>query len=124
MNIYRQRDIVLIPFPFSDLSTRKVRPVLVLSNDAYNRRTEDLLVCGLTANLRPLPYSVIIETVDVEVAGTLRHKGKIKADTLVSLSQNLVIKPIARLKPDIFDRVTAEILQLIQRIGETETRQR
>lgn len=45
MNIYRQRDIVLVPFPFSDLSTPKVRPVLVLSNDAYNRRTEDLLVC-------------------------------------------------------------------------------
>ena len=45
MNIYRQRDIVLVPFPFSDLSTPNVRPVLVLSNDAYNRRTEDLLVC-------------------------------------------------------------------------------
>ena len=116
MNIYRQRDIVLVPFPFSDLSTPKVRPVLVLSNDAYNRRTEDLLVCGLTTNLQPTPYSIIVETTNVEQAGSLKYKSKIKADTIVSLSQSLIIKSIARLKPEVFDRVASEINRLIQRM--------
>ena len=31
-----QRNILLIPFPFSDFSTIKKRPVLVLSNKEYN----------------------------------------------------------------------------------------
>ena len=37
MITFRQRDIVLIPFPFSDLTKQKVRPVFALSNDTYNR---------------------------------------------------------------------------------------
>ncbi len=58
VSTYRQRDIALVPFPFSDLSARKVRPVLVLSNDQYNQQSLDVLVCALTTNLAPTPYSV------------------------------------------------------------------
>ena len=114
MNIYRQRDIALVSFPFSDYSTRKVRPVLVLSNDAYNQRSADVLVCGLTTNLRPTPYSVIINTTDVEQPGTLRHKSKIKADAIASLEQSLLIKPITRLKLSVFRLVVSEIEDLIR----------
>lgn len=34
-----QGAIVLIPVPFTDLSSHKRRPVIVVSNDDYNRRT-------------------------------------------------------------------------------------
>ena len=114
MTTYRQRDIVLVPFPFSDLSNQKVRPVLILSNDGYNRHSADVLLCGLTTNLRPAPYSVIIGAEDVEQPGTLRHRSKIKADTLASLEQTILIKQIARLKPPVFAQVVAEIEDLIQ----------
>jgi mRNA interferase MazF len=113
MNTYRQRDIALARFPFSDLSSQKVRPVLVLSNDEYNRRSADVLVCGLTTNLRPVPYSVIIDVTDVEQPGTLRHRSKIKADTISSLEQSILMHSIARLKLPIFRRVVAEITDLI-----------
>ena len=114
MNIYRQRDIVLVAFPFSDFSRKKVRPVLVLSNDTYNWQSADILVCGLTTNLKPAPYSVIVDLTDVEQPGSLRHKSKIKVDALVSLEQSLLIKPIARLKKDVFKQVLAELEDLIR----------
>ncbi|MBI2110159.1 type II toxin-antitoxin system PemK/MazF family toxin [Candidatus Woesearchaeota archaeon] len=38
-----QRDIVLIPFPFSDQTSKKVRPALVISNNLFNR-SQDLIV--------------------------------------------------------------------------------
>ncbi len=114
MSIYRQRDIVLVPFPFSDLSGQKVRPVLVLSNDAYNQRSADVVVCGLTTNLRPSPYSIILNVTDVEQPGTLRHKSKIKADTIASLEQSLLIKQIACLKRSVFEQVVAKIEDLIR----------
>ena len=114
MSIYKQRDVVLMPFPFSDLSGQKARPVLILSNDAYNQQSADVVVCGLTTNLSPAPYSIIIEVTDVEQPGTLRHKSKIKADTIASLEQRILIKQIARLKLPVFRRVIAEIEDLIR----------
>ena len=113
MSIYRQRDIALVPFPFSDLSGQKVRPVLILSNDAYNQQSADVVVCGLTTNLSPAPYSIIIEVTDVEQPGTLRHKSKVKADAIASLEQSILIKQIARLKLPVFKQVIAEIEDLI-----------
>ena len=114
MSIYKQRDIVLVPFPFSDLSNQKVRPVLILSNNEYNKLSADVLVCGLTANLKPSPYSIIIEVTDVEESGTLKHKSKVKADAVVSLEQSLLVKRIARLKLPVFKLVVAQIEDLIK----------
>ena len=46
-----QRDLLLVPFPFSDQSGRKVRPVIVISNNDFNRHSEDAIVVGVTSNL-------------------------------------------------------------------------
>lgn len=44
-------DIVLVPFPFSDLSTAKVRPALVVSSAQYHQDEPDLLLAALTSNV-------------------------------------------------------------------------
>ena len=80
VSIYKQRDIALVPFPFSDLSGQKLRPVLILSNDRYNQQSADVLVCGLTSIIRQTPYSITVDVTDVEQSGTLRHKSRVKAD--------------------------------------------
>ncbi len=35
----KQRDLILLPIPFSDLTAKKRRPVIVISNDAYIQKT-------------------------------------------------------------------------------------
>ena len=113
MSTHRQRDITLVPFPFSDLSGQKVRPVLILSNDTYNEQSSDVLVCPLTTNLTPMPYAVEIDITDVEEPGTLRHRSKVKADTVASLDKSILLKQIARLKVSVFRKVAEEIENLI-----------
>ena len=44
-----QRDLLLVPFPFSDQSGIKVRPVIVISNNSFNSDSEDILVVGVTS---------------------------------------------------------------------------
>jgi mRNA interferase MazF len=48
---YKRGDIVLVPFPFTDLSSSKRRPALVISADAFNDRMEDVVVAAITSQL-------------------------------------------------------------------------
>ncbi|MDX1946015.1 MAG: type II toxin-antitoxin system PemK/MazF family toxin [Pirellulaceae bacterium] len=47
----KQGEIVLIPIPFTDLSSQKRRPVIVISNDRYHQTSTDLVVVAMTSNL-------------------------------------------------------------------------
>ena len=49
-----QGDILLIPIPFTDLSSQKRRPVIVISNGAYNRSTADIVVVAMTSKTRTI----------------------------------------------------------------------
>jgi mRNA interferase MazF len=44
-----QGDIVLVPVPFTDLTAQKRRPVIVVSNNSYNRESDDIVVVSLTS---------------------------------------------------------------------------
>ena len=74
---YKQGHIVFVPFPFSNLSSTKIRPVLIISNDSYNSISADVIVCGITSNLKPTNFSIEIDQSDLH-SGTFRLKAKSK----------------------------------------------
>jgi len=52
---YKRGDVVLVPFPFTDLSGAKNRPALVMSGDHYNQSTGDLIIAQITGNVAGTP---------------------------------------------------------------------
>ena len=100
----KQRDILLVPFPFSDQSGSKVRPVLVLSNDNYNKSGEDLIVCAITSNLKQTDYSILINSKNLE-KGILYQKSSIKIDGILKINKSLVIKNIGTMNKSTFKEV-------------------
>ena len=99
-----QGDIVLIPGPFTDLSSRKRRPVIVVSNDAYNRKSPDIVVVAMTSVLTPVDYSFVISGSDL-VRGQLNHPGKVRVDKLYTLSQSIVVKIFGRVSSDVMEKI-------------------
>jgi mRNA-degrading endonuclease toxin of MazEF toxin-antitoxin module len=57
MTGYEFGDIVLVPFPFTDQSTTKRRPAVVISSLAYHRDRPDLIIMAVTSQ-RPTSGSV------------------------------------------------------------------
>ena len=52
MTTYSFGDIVLVPFPFTDQSTAKKRPAVVVSSDAYNQKRPDIIIMAVTSQIR------------------------------------------------------------------------
>jgi len=104
----RQRDIVLVPVPFTDLTSVKRRPVLVLSNDVHNRRSGDVVVAAITSQLLRGGYGVRITATDLE-DGSLRRESLVLADRIYTLNQSIVVKRFGRMKREVFDTVLAQI---------------
>ena len=48
---FQRGDVVLVPFPFSDLSTTKVRPAVVVSSALYHSTELDLLLAAITSKI-------------------------------------------------------------------------
>ena len=106
-----QGDIVLIPIPFTDLSSNKRRPVIVISNDAHNRKTSDIVVVAMTSNLAALDYGFNITSSDLS-NGTLNRPGKVRVDRIYTLSQSIVVKTFGQVNPATLDRIRALLQSL------------
>ncbi len=98
-----QGDIVLIPIPFTDLSSQKRRPVIVISNDAYNRKTADIVVVAMTSNPEPVDYSFTITSPDLE-KGALNRPAKVRVDKIYTLSQSIVVKTFGQVNSATLER--------------------
>ena len=111
--MYKQREIVLVPFPYSDLSSAKRRPVLIISNDDYNRKFHDVVVCVITSNQYKDDYSLALENKDLEI-GVLPESSIVKAHKLFTIHQSKIIRKFSLVKSEYFEQVADKIKSLIK----------
>lgn len=109
--IYRQRDIVLTKFPFSNLTDFKVRPVLILSKDSYNHKYADVIVCAITSNLEESDYALTITTENLE-QGHLKVVSKVRADAVTNIEQTIILKKIGKIKQAVFNKIINKLNSL------------
>jgi mRNA interferase MazF len=85
----------LVPFPFTDLSTAKQRPALIISADRYNSERDDLLLVAISSQVKShVPWDeFLIPQNDLAACG-LPKSSVVKLAKMVSLHQSLVVKRI------------------------------
>jgi mRNA interferase MazF len=106
-----QGEIVLIPVPFTDLSSRKRRPVIVVPNNAYNRKTADIVVVAMTSDPSTVDFSFTLTQSDLE-QGSLNRPGKVRVDKIYTLSQSIVVKTFGRVSSKVLDRIRGMVHDL------------
>lgn len=112
--MFDRGSIVVVPFPYTDLKSGKLRPALVLSDRMHNDLTGDLVLCGLTSNLRNSAWSVLLEQRDLE-RGKLVATSRVKVDKLVTIHHSLVRKEVGLVGESAMAQVWKEFHSLFPR---------
>ena len=107
---YKQGDVVLVSFPFTDLTSAKKRPALVISPDLFNRLNEDLILVAITSQVTAEESGFLLEHTDL-VGGGLPRKSMIKLTKMFTIHSTLVQRKLCSLKPEKL----AEVLQQIRK---------
>lgn len=116
MTSYRRGDVVLIPFPFTDLSTVKQRPALIVSSDAFNSANPDVIAVGITSKVsvyRDEPGTYLIVGSEQILTG-LPKESVVRAGKILSIDQRLVRRLLGVLPTHSVNKVVSEITVIIR----------
>jgi len=102
-------DVIVVPFPFSDLSTVKRRPALVVAAPGG----DDVILCQITSQQVRDRYAVGITDLDF-AEGTLHKPSNIRPNRLFSASVDLILYRAGRLNDLAVMSVTDRIIEILQ----------
>jgi mRNA interferase MazF len=97
MNV-RRGDIVIVDFPYSNQTGRKVRPALVVQSDVWNQRLDDTILALITSSRyrrvdATTQYFIDISTDEGRQSG-LRLDSVVQCENLITYDQNLILRVI------------------------------
>jgi len=101
--------VVLVPFPFSDLSQTKLRPALVLAEAGRG----DWVLCQITS--KPYGDAKAIEVKDDSLqTGALRVISYARPGKLFTANDSLIVTQVGILKAEKFKQIIEAVTDLFQ----------
>ena len=100
--------IVLLPFPFSDLSQSKLRPAVVLADAGKG----DWVLCQVTSKPYADPNAVEL-TNDDFATGSLKLTSYARPGKLFTASESLMISQVGELQPDSLKKIIDAVVALL-----------
>ena len=110
MERFVKGDIVVLPFPFSDLSATKRRPALIIAD----LTGDDLILCQITSIERKDEYSIILESKNFKQE-KLDKPSSIKPNKLFSADRSIISYKIGSLKENKIKEVEDSIIKIIKK---------
>ncbi len=116
MTTCNQGDVVLVPFPFTNLKTTKRRPAIVISANWFNNAHPDCVIVAITSQipLQPARDALQLSLADLKAAG-LPKKSIVKTGKIITLEQRLIIKTIGVLPVDTLNAVLNKTIDVFGR---------
>ena len=106
---YTKGDVVVTPFPFSDLKSSIKRPALVVAN----LKGDDLILCQITSKNHPDTYQCLLKQKDFS-QGNLSINSYIKLSILFTLRSSIILYKIGRVNKTKVKEVEDNICDIIR----------
>ena len=101
-------DVVVIPFPFSDLSQSKRRPAIVLAP----LEGDDVVLCQITSKSIRDNYSIPLDDTDF-VSGGLKQASNIRPNRLFTADNHIILYRIGSIKKEKLNQVINAIIEIV-----------
>jgi len=109
MERFVKGDVVVIPFPFSDLSGSKRRPALVISN----LKGHDLILCQITSKNIKDDYAIELKDDDFREGG-LRQESNIRPNKIFTAYEDIILYKIGSLKSHKLQEIINKVIEIIK----------
>ena len=109
MERFVKGDVVIVPFPFSNLSGSKRRPALVITN----LRGDDILICQITSKPSDDIFAQTLNQEDFET-GSLPVDSFIRPFRVFTADQKIVFRKIGHIKPERINKVIDAIIYILK----------
>ena len=103
-------EIVVVPFPFSDLTQSKKRPALVIAELKGN----DVILCQITSQWVKDDYGILIDDNDFE-HGSLKQKSYIRPNRIFTADNNIILYSVGRLNKKRIENVIEKLVEILKR---------
>jgi len=102
-------DIVVLPFPFSDLTQSKRRPALVIAE----LKGDDVILCMITSQWVKDEYAIPIDETDF-VQGSLKKKSHIRPNRIFTADNSIILYSAGRVKKQRIDDVIEKVIEILR----------
>jgi mRNA-degrading endonuclease toxin of MazEF toxin-antitoxin module len=103
-------DIIVVPFPFSDLTQAKRRPALVISALEGN----DLILCQITSQSVRDNYAILLDDKDFN-RGSLKQSSNIRPNRIFTADNHIVLYRVGDLKLDKINKIIEKVIEIIRK---------
>jgi mRNA interferase MazF len=101
--------VVLVRFPFSDLSQTKLRPAVVLADAGRG----DRVLCQVTSKPYGDTRAITLEDTSF-TTGSLRVTSYARPGKLFTANQDLIVSEVATLKPQSLKQIVDAVVDLLR----------
>ena len=109
METFVAGDLVVVPFPFSDLSQTKRRPALVLAS----LTGDDLILCQITSKSVRDRYAVEIDNKDL-ISGSISQISNIRPNKLFTADKSIILYKIGELSAEKLQMAIDRVVKILQ----------
>jgi mRNA interferase MazF len=102
-------DIVVVPFPFSDLTNSKRRPALVITE----LTGDDVILCQITSKNTNDKYSIELNSTDFE-NGNLNQASNIRPNRIFTADFHIILYKVGNIKTSKTEEVINKIIEIIK----------
>jgi mRNA interferase MazF len=110
MGRFVKGEVVVLPFPFSDLSGSKLRPALVLADLSG----DDIILCQITSQMSPKDSHAIALDIKDFQKGALKVPSNIRPNRIFTADKNIIQKSVGIVNSAMFEKVIDAIVALLK----------